>query len=211
MKIIDISWPISSDMTAYKDKKTVNFRKNKTFEKDGSRDSLIFLGSHTGTHVDSPAHFLQDGKTIENLDLKNIVGPCVVLDCTDVKDAITATDLQKHVIKEGQIVLLKTKNSVQSDNDPFDVDFVYLEKSGAQYLVEKKIKAVAIDYLGLERGDKDHPAHKLFMKNNIAIVEGVRLAGVAPVDYFFCCLPLKLVGLEAAPARVILIENFCKI
>ena len=72
MEIIDISWPITPSMTTYKDSKTVDFKHNKIFEKDGVRESTITLNSHTGTHIDSPAHFLRDGNTVETISLKQL-------------------------------------------------------------------------------------------------------------------------------------------
>ncbi len=207
MTIIDVSWPIAETMTGYKDRKSVTFEQLKTFEKDSVRSSRITIDSHTGTHIDAPAHFLADGKPLYEVDRGILIGQCTVLDLTDVTGGITKSDLEKKEIKEGDIVVLKTKNSDLGLTAPFDKDFVYLEKSGAHYLVEKKIKAVAIDYLGIERNQPDHETHKILMQNNIGIVEGLRLSHVEPAGYFFICLALPVVGLEAAPARAILVEQ----
>ena len=138
MIIIDISWPISESMTGYKDRMSVHFEQLKTFSKDQVRSSRITLDSHTGTHIDAPAHFLSDGKTIDQIDRGIIIGECTVLDFMEVTDGVTKSDLEKKEIKEGDIVLLKTKNSSLGLDAAFDKNFIYLEKSGAQYLVEKK-------------------------------------------------------------------------
>src|SRR5271155_1710234 len=111
MKIIDISWPITLDMTAYKDRAVVAFNYTKTFEKDAARESVITLGSHSGTHVDAPSHFLADGASIHQLPVDATCGPCVVLDYTHLQEAITDRDLQEHEIEQGAIILLKTRNS----------------------------------------------------------------------------------------------------
>ena len=207
MIIIDISWPISESMTGYKDRMSVHFEQLKTFSKDQVRSSRITLDSHTGTHIDAPAHFLSDGKTIDQIDRGIIIGECTVLDFMEVTDAVTKSDLEKKEIKEGDIVLLKTKNSSFGLDAAFDKNFIYLEKSGAQYLVEKKIKAVGIDYLGIERNQPDHETHTILMKHEIGIIEGLRLSHVEPQRYFFLCLSLPVVGLEAAPARAILVHQ----
>lgn len=179
----------------------------KGFETDGVRDSVITLGTHTGTHVDAPAHFLRDGKTIDMIPVDHTMGPAKVIDLMTVTDAITADDLKRYEIAEGDIILLRTANSALGFSDPFDSSFIYLDYSGAQYLADKKIKAVAIDYLGIERGDPEHKTHTTLMNADIVIIEGVRLSHVPAGNYFLVCLPLAIIGLEAAPARAILMTE----
>jgi arylformamidase len=204
MKIIDISWPIAPDMTAYKDKAVVAFKYVKTFEKDGARESIITLGSHSGTHVDAPSHFIAGGDSIHAMPIEATCGPCVVLDCVEVTESITQEVLQKHDIKEGAIILLKTRNSASVPHESFRYDFVYLAASGAEHLASKKVKAVGIDYLGIERQQPNHDTHETLMRAGITIIEGLRLAQVDPGVYMLWCLPLRVQGLEAAPARAVL-------
>ena len=207
MKIYDISWPISQGITEYKNKGTIQLAEAKRFDTDGVRDSIITLGTHTGTHVDAPSHFLRDGKTIDMISLDRVMGRARVIDFMMVVDAISADDLERHDIQEGDIILLRTANSAQNVTDSFKGNFIYLDPSAAQYLAQKKIKAVAIDYLGIERGDPEHTTHITLMKADIAIIEGVRLSHVPAGDYFMICLPLAIIGLEAAPARAILMTE----
>ncbi|MCX5924916.1 MAG: cyclase family protein [Candidatus Dependentiae bacterium] len=207
MKLLDISWPISAAITSYKDRYIVKIEPLKEFEKDGVRESMIELTSHTGTHVDAPAHFLRDGKTIDHVELERFAGSCVVLDLMDVTDAITDERLEEHdgEIADEDIVLFKTTNSLIAATDPFNPHFVYLHESGARYLVEKGVKAVGIDYLGIERGDPSHATHTILLEAGIAIIEGLRLAHVEPGEYPFMCLPLNVIGADAAPARAVLL------
>ena len=204
MNILDISWPITPSTTQYKNRNEIHIEQTKRFEVDGVRASVVTLGCHVGTHVDAPSHFLKDGKSIEHYQLEQLIGPCVVLDLTHVKEAITVQDLEHHEIQANLIVLLKTKNSFLTHDAAYDPNFVYLEKSGAQFLVEKKIKAVGIDYLGIERNQSQHETHSALLGANIPIIEGLRLAQVLPGSYFFCCLPLAIHEAEAAPARAVL-------
>lgn len=208
MKIIDISWPISSATTGYKDKKLVSFTNVKNFNKDGARETTITLSSHTGTHVDAPSHFLKDGKTIDQLALDRLIGQAVVLDLSNVTDAITREHLMAHdaIIHKNDIVLLKTANSLTNPTEQFTPHFVYLHVSGARYLAEKQIKAVGIDYLGIERSQPNHETHTEFFTHDVIIIEGLRLGHVRAARYEFYCLPLNIIGLEAAPARAILLE-----
>lgn len=209
MKIIDISWPLSEATTGYKDRKILKFEPRKIFDKDNARETTITIDAHSGTHVDAPSHFLQDGKTIDAIKLDRLVGTCTVLDLTNVPEKITRDHLMKHEneICEGDIILLKTTNSATQATENFTPHFIYLETSGAQYLKEKKVKAVGIDYLGIERNQSGHLTHKELMHDDIVIIEGLRLQHVKPGDYFFVCLPLLAIRLEAAPARAMLIEG----
>jgi arylformamidase len=110
-------------------------------------------------------------------------------------------------IYAGDIILLKTANSSLGATALFNPSFVYLEASGAHYLQEKKIKAVGIDYLGIERAQPAHETHLQLMEHGITIIEGLRLQHVKQGRYLVCCLPLNAVGIEAAPARAVLIEG----
>jgi len=205
-KIIDISWPISPAMTAYKDRSVVAFTPTKTFEKDHAREATVIIGTHSGTHVDAPAHFLEHGHTIDQMKLDALIGPCKVLDLSDISEKVTAHDLQRFDIKKHDRILLKTKNSSLDSQARFDASFIFLEKSGAEYLASLDIAAVGIDYLGIERGQADHATHEILMHKNIPIIEGLRLGHVEPGEYTLCCLPLALQGLEAAPARAVLMR-----
>lgn len=209
MKIVDISWPITSSTTGYKDKGVVEVEWLKNFEKDGVRESAIRLKNHTGTHIDAPSHFMQDGVSIDRVDLNSCVGDAVVLDLTQVQDAITRADLMVHaeLLQPGIIVLLKTRNSARGAFDPFDYQFVYVAADAADYLVERGVKAVGVDYLGIERNQPDHATHVAFMTHGVTIIEGLRLQHVAPGVYLCVALPLALVGLDAAPARAVLMSR----
>jgi arylformamidase len=207
MKIFDISWPITPVMTTYKNKGEITFTTLRTFEEGGVRESTIALGTHTGTHVDAPSHFCRDGRTIDEVALTRLIGPAQVIDLMTVTVAITAQDLARYDIQAGHIVLLRTANSAADGIGRFENNFIYLDATGARYLAQKKVKAVGIDYLGIERGDPEHATHRTLMEADVVIIEGLRLSHVAAGTYFLVCLPLALIGLEAAPARAILMAE----
>lgn len=209
MNIIDISWPVAENVTEYKDRITVSFPQVKTFERDGARESVMTMNVHTGTHVDAPAHFIKDGATIEATSLTSLVGPCIVLDCTKVKDGITDAHLTvaAELLEKGDIVLLKTRNSEHAATAPFNPNFVFLAASGAHFLLNHGAKAVGIDYLGIERNQPDHATHATLLGNGIPIIEGLRLAEVKPGRYNAVIAPLLLPGCEAAPARAFLVSE----
>ena len=206
MKIYDISMEISEVMAVYKNKleKRPKMSVARTL-KEGANESKLEIFVHTGSHVDAPYHVLQNGKTIEKISLDKFMGKCVVLDFTKAKNAITKTHFQKIKLKiqKNDIVLLKTRNKLDKK---FDFNFTYLEKSGAEYLASKKIKAVGIDNLGIERNQKNHETHKIMLKNNILIFEGLDLSKVNQGRYFFHGLPLKIRKGDASPVRAVLIK-----
>lgn len=206
MKIIDISWPLEINMTEYKNRNTLKTVFWSTHSENNMRQSTIFMDSHTGTHIDAPAHFLKHGKTTSDIDLSKLITKCLVIDCTSISGKITANNLEKIDFGDFKAILLKTKNSYLNHKELFNPDFVYLNKTGAEFLVRKKIELVGIGYLGIERNQRNHETHRLLLDNDIIILEGLRLGHIEPEVYKLICLPLKVSGLEAAPARAILID-----
>lgn len=208
MEIIDISWPIEPSITVYKDKpeKKPKLTWLRTYDKDKMYESKTEIEAHTGTHVDAPKHFLADGISIDAVPVDRFVGNCTVYDMTEVNDRITAEHLSSLKIQAGNIVLLKTKNSALPETGEFKKDFVFLEKTGAEFLANKEIKAVGIDYLGIERDQPAHETHTILLGKGIPIIEGLRLQHVTPGTYQFVCVPLKIKNAEAAPARAVLIK-----
>lgn len=205
--IIDISWPISLQMTSYKNNKPITLTQTRSIESNGMRETHISLDAHTGTHVDSPNHKLIDGKTIDQIPLERLIGKAVVIDLSHVESEITNQDLENYNFDTENIVLLKTKNSTLSAEALFNTEFIYLGASGAHYLAQKKVKAVGIDYLGIERNSPNHATHTTLLSQNIPIIEGLRLGQVSAGIYDFYCLPLSIIGIDAAPARAILIAS----
>lgn len=206
MNIIDISMEIRRDMAVFKNKeeKIPRLRIMSDYNVGSTYESNIDMNMHTGTHVDAPLHMIEGGDTIENLDLSQVVTPCRVIDLTGLKDSITAADLVDKNIKKGEFLLFKTRNSFTEE---FDFNFVFIEKSGAEYLRSLGIKGVGIDGLGIERSQPDHESHISLMGAGVTIVEGLRLAHVSEGEYQLVALPLKIKGAEAAPARAILISE----
>lgn len=203
-KIIDVSLPIYEKMVAFPNNPTF---KTKSLRTTTTYISQISMSSHTGTHIDVPRHISEDGIGVDKIDLNQLVGPCRVLDMTHCQTSISALDLKKQSIKEGERILVKTKNSKLGFN-LFLPDYVYLEGEAAEFLASKKIILFGIDSLSVKQlGSKDTRPHTELLNNNIVIIEGLDLAKVIPGQFEIFCLPLKLVGLDGAPSRVILIDS----
>lgn len=205
-RIYDISTAIHEGMTVYKNKeeKRLKFERTADFATNGARETRLHMDAHSGTHVDAPLHMLENGATIESIAISQLVRPCRVLDLTGIKDAVHAEDLRSFAPQQGDFLLFKTRNSFRDD---FDFEFVYLAADGAQYLASCGIAGVGVDALGVERAQPDHDTHKALFHAGAIIIEGLRLRDVSPGEYDMIAAPLKIVGIDAAPARVLLLDR----
>lgn len=207
MKLYDISLPISSDLPVWPGDPPVSFTPARSIS-DGDQCNVtkIQMGVHTGTHIDAPYHFFEDGARTESIPMETFIGPCLVVDL-DADDLIEKKDFLNYDIKGHSRVLIKTRNSDNwARNDPaFIKKYVALGIDAARYLVENDIVLVGIDYLSIESfGSDGNPVHKLLLQNNITILEGLNLSGIKAGTYELLCMPLKLQGCEGAPSRVLL-------
>jgi arylformamidase len=166
--------------------------------------ALMSLGTHLGTHVDPPAHYLAGGATVDEIPLESLVGPAVVLDMRG-RSQVDQQALAKAPLGDHVRVLFKTDNSPRLLEPSFHEDFVHLTEDGARYLVQKNVRLVGNDYLSIERyQNPGAPVHNILLKAGVLVVEGVNLLEVPPGVYEIYCLPLKIRGADGAPARILL-------
>jgi arylformamidase len=202
MEIIDISTEISESMTIYPGNPGVRIKTKR--DADGFAVSELRMGSHTGTHIDSPYHVFASGKKADEAVLGKLYGRCRVLDLTNVEGSIEANDIMEFRIRKGEIILLKTRNSLIKGKS-FRKDFVYIGKSAARLLAGSGINAVGVDYLSVERFGAKPESHRILLRK-IAVFEGLSLNGVRPGSYIFIGFPVKI-GIDAAPVRAVLIKG----
>ena len=203
---IDVSVPIETGMVHWPDNPPVRIQRALDLDRgDGANVSTISMGSHTGTHVDAPIHFLQSGKGIDKLPMSVAIGRARVIQIEDAQ-SIRPGELISHKIRRGERILLKTGNSTRCwQSRSFVEDFVYLSSEAAKFLVDRGVRMVGIDYLSVGGFKKDGAAtHRYLLEAGIWIVEGLDLSKVEPGAYILVCLPLKIVGGDGAPARVVL-------
>jgi arylformamidase len=211
MKIFDISVSIHPKLPVWPgDPQVVLERYRKLSKGDSSNDSRLACSVHCGTHVDAPAHFIENGATIEQLPLDILIGTATVVDFPEI-DMITPDllETQKRDLQTERL-LIKTKNSdLWSDPDhEFKPDFVALSAESARWIVNSGTKLVGIDYLSIQMFKDTEPlTHRILLEAGVIILEGLNLQAVKPGTYQLICLPLKLAGSDGAPARVILIEQ----
>ncbi len=208
-KIIDISVPIYNGMLVYPGDAGAAVEPFHQIAKgDAANLSELRLGSHTGTHIDAPRHFVEGAEPVDRLPLDVLVGWARVLDLTGVKGQISPSDLEKAGMKDARRILLKTSNSGLWNEATFCKEFVSLSNEAADFLVRRGIKLVAVDYLSIERFHPEkHYVHKTLLGESVVIVEGVNLGGVEPGEYKLVCLPLRIRDADGSPARAILIER----
>ncbi len=168
--------------------------------------SLLTLSAHTGTHVDAPSHLIPGGKTVDALDLAVMVGLARVVEF-DAQGAITAEFFEGiDNLGADERILLKTRNSSLWGNQGFAEDYVGLSVDAADWLIDKSVKLVGIDYLSIDApGNAGLPVHHALLENDVVVVESLNLEQVPEGYYQLVCLPMKIGGSEGAPARVILL------
>jgi arylformamidase len=205
MKLIDISVPLDQSLASYPNNLPFSLEAIKRIARgDSSNVSALHMSAHTGTHVDSPRHFYDEGTGTEALALEMLIGRTRVIELRP-RAGITAEELATVDLSEDVRVLIKTPNSKLWGDPEFHKDYVGVTESGAKYLVEHGIKVVGVDYLSVEVfKTPGAPAHHVLLGGGTIVIEGLNLRDVEPGVYEMICLPLKVVGSDGAPARVVL-------
>ena len=200
MTIIDITRSLAEDALVYPGDTPPRF---------SQRDAGLYLiselrmSSHSGTHIDAPIHYLKTGATVDDLPLSHLIGPCRVLDVSGAGSLIDAADL-KGRIDGCKRVLLRTAFSQCS---AFREDYPSLTPGAAHYLTTHRVLCVGIDSFSIERFDCDGSVHRELLGSGCLIIELLDLSRVPEGDYTLVALPLKLSGIDGAPARVVLLDE----
>ena len=205
MKLIDVSVPLDANLPTYPDNTPFTLEPIKRIASGGSSNvSSLHLGAHTGTHLDAPRHFFDAGIGTDALPLDMLIGRTRVIEIATRK-AITSADLDAFDLSEDIRLLIKTPNSKLWGSPQFHTDYVGISESGAKHLVDRGIKVVGVDYLSVEEfRAPGAPAHHILLGGGTIVIEGLNLRDVDPGVYEMFCLPLRIVGCDGAPARVIL-------
>lgn len=211
MKIFDISLTISPNLPVWPGDPAIELEQIESMDRGAHANvSRLSAGVHTGTHVDAPHHFLNDGRTVEQLPLDVLTGPCYVVQLPDGVEALTSEALDGISLPDGvKRILFGTSNSrIWSRGETrFQEDFVAVTKDGAEWLVEHGIQLVGVDYLSVAPYGESVPTHRVLLLAGVVVVEGLDLSVVPRGFYDLYCLPLKLLGADGAPARVVLVQK----
>ena len=204
MKLIDVTVPLDSNLPVYPGNTPFTLEPIKRIAKgDSSNVSTLHLSAHAGTHVDAPSHFFDGAAGADALPLELLIGRARVLEVTS-HDGIGPNELSG-VASEDIRVLIKTPNSRLWRSARFHADYVGVTEEGARFLVGRGVKVLGVDYLSVEEFKKPGaPAHHVLLGGGTIVIEGLDLSEVEPGTYEMFCLPLRVVGSDGAPARVVL-------
>ena len=202
---IDVSVPIYDGMVHWPDNPSIQLEAIMQVERgDICTVSSLSMGTHTGTHVDGPIHFIPGGGGVDTVPLHNLIGPARVIEIEN-SSAVTHAELRDHNLRHAERLLLKTLNSQRCWNGPeFVSDFVSLAEDAATYLAELGTLAIGIDYLSVGSPE----VHRTLFGAGVAVIEGLNLSDVNPGEYDLLCLPLRITGSDGAPARALLRAPF---
>jgi len=171
------------------------------------RVTQLRLGTHTGTHIDAPWHFVEGGKRLHEIPMDVLVGPATVFEIRGAC-SIGAEHVALLPLDGVERVLFRTENSNHWNDGKFYEEFVYLEPEGAQVLVDRGVKLVGIDYLSIDKYKSEkHPSHFVLLGRDVVIIEGLNLSRIPPGNYRMAALPLNLQDADGAPTRVILMDS----
>jgi len=198
-------------MPVYPGDPSPSFESYSTLQKDGVNLTKITMGSHTGTHVDAPRHFIRDGIGIDRIPLNKLIGEAYVADLSKkpIGSGITSKDLRRELeteIASDDIVAIYTGCSEHWGDKSINRDYTYLTEDAADYLVSKKVRAVGIDFLSVEKFKAtEHLVHKTLLGNGIFIIESLSnaLNQFVGQRILMICMPIKLRDGDGAPSRVV--------
>ncbi len=204
---IDITLPLDDKLISWKDEKAYQVKQYADIDGgDPVNCSLMKADLHAGTHIDAPLHFIGGGAAVDTIDLSLLVGKVYVVEID--APLITRAHLEEARIPPVKKLLFKTRNHELYKKDRFSTDFTALALDGGQWVLERGIELVGIDYLSIEPFDnREFPVHKALLKASTVILEGLYLEHVTPGFYSLLALPMKLTGVEAAPVRAFLIPG----
>lgn len=210
--MFDISIPITNNTPVWPGDPKITIRQVSAIkEGDESNVTQIRMSVHTGTHIDAPNHFFDQGITIDKIPLTQLIGDALVVEVDDEINVISAEVLSSHPqigdIRRARKILFRTRNSTfwQKYPDQFMKDYVGIDTSGADFLATLDLDLIGMDYLSIAPFHDLNKPHQILLAKGVVLLEGIDLSQASADIYQLICLPLKLTGVEGAPVRAILI------
>ena len=210
-KIVDLSWEFTADTPIYPGDPEPSVTVATTLENEGYNLSTLVMGTQTGSHVDAPYHFSNEGATIDQMELDFFLGDAIVVRVTDKKaeEAITMEDIEpyKEQITPGKIVLFNTNWYKKRGTEEF-FHHPYVNGEVAHYLVEQGVRFIGIDTINADQtGGTEFPVRDLFSEKRLMI--GENWAYFDKIDFenpYVIALPMNVVGCDGSPVRAIAVE-----
>ncbi len=196
MKIYDATHPLSGEGYTYPGDPEIVFEPKKI---GGIQITGIRMGSHSGTHIDAPLHYLPDGQSIDQIPPDLCMGPCLVLNTPKgpLSGDITATPPEG----TSRLILCSGWSPTYPD------EYGYLTEEGARRVVERGISVIGTDAPSIESPEGDGSVHRILLRAGVMIIELLRLDAIPEGVYMMVALPLLLKGIDGSPARVLLIDS----
>jgi arylformamidase len=204
-KYYDITVNISENLATFPGDPCYQAEQVNSLE-EGSHFHLnkLFLGNHTGTHIDFPSHVIKDGKTSSDFPIENLIGSGLIIEVPEEASSVTKHFIRNLPILKNDFVFFKTANSKISKHALFTEKYVYIEPDAAEELLMKGVKIVGIDYISVDKYEsEDLPVHKCLLSNDVLIVEGLELNNVPVGRCKIYIMPMKINDMDGLPARVI--------
>ncbi|MEA3423762.1 MAG: cyclase family protein [Bacillota bacterium] len=206
MKIIDLSHIIKEEMPVFPGTEKPILEEANTIEKDGFKETLIKMYSHTGTHIDAPAHMLMDGLYLNEMNIDSFIGSACIIDVTGL-ETIEIKNLQPFIelIKKVDFVIFKTGYEKYWGSNEYFGRFPTLSKDSAKWLADYKLKGIGVDAISIDPMDSiDFPVHfELFENNMISIENLTNLDKIEKEVFILSVLPLRTSKADGSPVRAV--------
>lgn len=210
MRVIDLTHTIKENMPVYPGTGTPKLEPANTYEENGFRETLVSFYSHTGTHMDPPAHLFAGRTTLDAFPASQFLGRALVIDCTHLREgeAITMKELRKYGGAEDTVdfLLFYLGWDARWGNDSYFGDYPCIDKEVLRHILDGSYKGIGFDVIGLDPiADENLPRHKaLFREKDIVNIENLTNLGQCGTEpFWFVCLPMKIEGSDGAPVRAI--------
>lgn len=209
MRVIDLSHPIEPEMTLYPGTEPPSFRRVREIATHGDNELSLTLTTHTGTHLDAPAHVIEGGATLDRIEASLFAGPGMVVDVRGSGPELGPDALKAHKaeIRDADFLLIRTGWEEKWKTPAYLTGFPALSLEAARLLAGLKLKGLGLDAISADRaGSGDLPVHHALLGAGLIIVENLRgLAGLPRTGFIFCCAPLNLAGADGSPVRAVAI------
>ncbi|OGV69089.1 MAG: hydrolase [Lentisphaerae bacterium RIFOXYB12_FULL_65_16] len=207
MRVVDLSHELSPGMPVYPGTEPPQFACGTTLERDGFREHRITMFSHTGTHMDAPAHILPDGPSLDRFAAGHFVGPAILVDVRGTGDTIGIEHLLplRDRLRTARFLILNTGTAAHWGSPRYFSGFPVLTAEAADWLGTLRLAAVGVDAISVDRMNSvEFPNHRCLMSAGACIVENLTgLDAVGRDEFVFCCLPLKYRDADGSPVRAV--------
>ncbi len=210
MKVIDLTHTISEDMPVFPGDPAPVFKPASSYDADGFRETLLTLGTHTGTHVDAPAHLFADQTTLDQLPVEHFIGKALVIDCRDVQEGQPISLERVHAadekVRQADFLLFNLGWDKYWKTPAYFGNYPCLDDEVLDFVLAGNYKGIGFDVMGLDPIEDDNlPRHKkLFRQHDIINIENLKNLDLCGNDLFwFSCFPLKIANADGSPVRAV--------